>query len=106
MTSHHDVTGRGYGICGKLLRTFQQIPQPRRLDEIKKSVTKRSGAGGTRSGKLYLLDTGLLMGGTHVAPMQEIRCLLSLTPRGRLERGPRAGEGLYQQSKESFSWHR
>jgi len=76
MTSHPDVTGRGCGIRGKLSRlrraTFQQIPQPRRRpDEIKKSVTKRSGARGTRLGKLYLLDTGLLMGGTHAcaAPM-------------------------------------
>jgi len=68
MTSHPDVTGRGCGICGKLLRTFQQIPQPRRrLDEIKKSVLQTSGARGTRSGKLYLLDTGLLMGGTHAS---------------------------------------
>ena len=72
MTSHPDVTGRGCGICGKLLLTFQQIPQPRRrLDEIKKSVLQTSGARGTRSGKLYLLDTGLLMGGTHAAPMWE-----------------------------------
>ena len=70
MTSHPDVIRRGCGICGKLSRrrraTFQQIPQPRRrLDEIKKSVLQTSGARGTRSGKLYLLDTGLLMGGTH-----------------------------------------
>ena len=78
MTSHSDVTGRGYGICGKLSRlrraTFQQIQQPRRrrLDEIKKSVIQTSGARDTRSGKLYLLDTGLLMGGTHVAPMKPI----------------------------------
>jgi len=74
MTSYPDVTGRGCGICGKLSRlrraTFQQIPQPRRrLDEIKKSVLQTSGARGTRSGKLYLLDTGLLMGGTHAAPL-------------------------------------
>ncbi len=70
MTSHSDVTGRGYGIYGKLPRlrraTFQQIPQPRRRrsDEIENSMTPRSGARGTRLGKLYLLDTGLLMGGT------------------------------------------
>jgi hypothetical protein len=59
--------GQGCGFCGKLLRTFQQLPQPRqrRSDEIENSMTPRSGARGTRLGKLYLLDTGLLMGGTH-----------------------------------------
>ncbi len=71
MTSHRDVTGRGYGICGELLRTSPQLPQPRRrrLDEIKNTVIQTSGARGTRLGKLYLLDTGLLMGGTHVVPL-------------------------------------
>ena len=68
MTSHHDVTGRGYGICGELLRTSPQLPQPRRRrsDEIEKSITLGSGAPRTRLGKRYLLDTCLLMGGTHV----------------------------------------
>ncbi len=73
MTSHHAATGQGYGICGKLSRlrraTFQQIPQPRRrrLDEINNSVIKRSGARGTRLGKIYLLDRCLLMGGTETS---------------------------------------
>ena len=36
------------------------------LDEINNSVIQGSGARSTRLGKLYLLDTGLLMGGTDV----------------------------------------
>jgi len=66
VTSHHVATKEGYGTCGKLLRTFQQIPQPRRrrLDEIRNLTIQISGAAGTRPGKRYLLDTGLLMGGT------------------------------------------
>ena len=74
MTSHHDVTGRGYGICGELLRTSPQLPQPRRRrsDEIEKSMTLGSGAPRTRLGKRYLLDTCLLMGGTLV-----LACLLA-----------------------------
>ncbi|KKL68664.1 hypothetical protein LCGC14_2122750, partial [marine sediment metagenome] len=69
MTSHHAFIGHDYGICGKLSRlrraTFQQTPQPRqrRLNEINNSVIQGSGARSTRLGKLYLLDTGLLMGG-------------------------------------------
>ena len=65
VTSHHAATGQADGICGKLLRTFQQLPQPRRrLDEINNSAIQRSGARGTRLGKLYLLDRCLPMGGT------------------------------------------
>ena len=66
MIPHRVAMRHGYGICGKLLRTFQQIPQPRRRrrDEIENSMIRTSGAGATRLGKLYLLDTGLLMGGT------------------------------------------
>ena len=58
------VTGNGYGICGKLLRTFQQLPQPRRRrDGIKNSIRDHAGPPGPFSGKLCLLDTRLLMGG-------------------------------------------
>ena len=75
MTSHHDVTGRGYGICGELLRTSPQLPQPRRRrsDEIEKSMTLGSGAPRTRLGKRYLLDTCLLMGGTHAGRVNSTR---------------------------------
>ena len=30
VASHHVVSKQGYGICGKLLRNFQQLQQPRR----------------------------------------------------------------------------
>ena len=63
--SHHAVTGQGCGICGKLLRTFQQLPQPRRrIDEINSSFPDQAGPSGPAPGKRCLLDTRLLMGGT------------------------------------------
>ena len=69
MISHRVAMRHGSGICGKLLRNLQQIPQPRRRrrDEIKNSMIRTSGAGATRLGKLYLLDTELLMGGTFMS---------------------------------------
>jgi len=85
VTSHHAFMGQGCGFCGKLSRlrraTVQQTPQPRRrLGEINNSEIHRSGARGTRLGKLYLLDTGLLMGGTEMAPKQLIKRVYEVDP--------------------------
>jgi hypothetical protein len=77
--SHQGAMRHGYGICGKLLRTFQQIPQPRRRrrDETKNSVIQTAGAGATGLEKLYLLDTGLLMGGSFSDWMGAEACPVS-----------------------------
>ena len=80
VTSHHVATRQGYGICGKLLRTFQQIPQPRRLDEVRNSMIQRSGAAGTRPGKLYPLDTGLLMDEINAISVLPTSAPLAPTP--------------------------
>ncbi len=62
---HFALTGNGYGICGELLRTSPQLPQPRRRNEIKKLSPVYAEPPGPARGKRCPLDTRLLMGGTH-----------------------------------------
>ena len=62
---HHARTATGNGICGKLLRTFQQIPQPRRRrDGITSGSLRFDGPSHPVLAKPCRLDTELLMGGT------------------------------------------
>ena len=63
--SHRADITTGYGICGKLLRTFQQIPQPRRRrDGITNGSLRFDGPSHPVLAKPCPLDTRLLMGGT------------------------------------------
>ena len=65
VNSHRADTATGYGLCGKLLRTFQQIPQPRRRrDGITSSSLRFDGPSHPVQGKPCPLDKELLMGGT------------------------------------------
>ncbi len=69
MTSHHGVTGKGYGIYGKLSRLrraiFQQIPQPRRRrDGIENPPSFLNGLAHPVLAKPCRFDKNLLMGGT------------------------------------------
>jgi len=67
VTTHHAAMGQGCGTCEKLLRTFQQLPQPRRrLDEINNASPDQAGPSDPAPGKRCLLDTRLLMGGTNL----------------------------------------
>ncbi len=72
--SHRADFATGHGICGKLLRTFQQIPQPRRRrDGITSSHIPFGGPSHPVLGKPYSLDRELLMGGTYsVAPIRHL----------------------------------
>ena len=64
--SRHTVSKNGYGICGELLRTSPQLPQPRRrLNGINNVYPDHSESKTPFPAEHYLLDTRLLMGGTH-----------------------------------------
>ena len=66
MTSRPAISGNGYGICGGLLRTSPQIPQPRlRRDEVNNSYPDRAESKIPFPAEHYPLDTSLLMGGTY-----------------------------------------
>ena len=64
--SRHAVSKNGYGICGELLRTSPQLPQPRRrLNGINNVYPDHSESKTPFPAEHYLLDTRLLMGGTN-----------------------------------------
>jgi hypothetical protein len=72
MKIHSAFSGNGYGICGEPLRISPQLPQPRRRrDEVNNLFPDCAGTPDPSPGKHYLLDTRLLMGGTH-QPMQHL----------------------------------
>ena len=76
MTSCPAVSGNGYGICGKLLRIFQQIPQPRRRrDEVNNAYLDRAGSQLPFPAEHYPLDTSLLMGGSSRKASPERRVI-------------------------------
>ena len=73
MTHRLGVTGKGYGICGEPFRISPQLPQPRRRrDEANNLFPDCAGTPDPAPGKHYLLDTRLLMGGTHLAPTHNV----------------------------------
>ena len=77
MTSRPAISGNGYGICGKMLRIFQQFPQPRRRrDEIYNAYPDRAESKIPFPAEHYLLDTSLLMGGSPREPHKENRAPL------------------------------
>ena len=68
MKTHSAFSGSGYGICGELLHTSPQLPQPRRRrDEIRNLIPVYGEPPGPAPGEHYLLDNYLLMGGTHLS---------------------------------------
>jgi hypothetical protein len=73
VNSHRADIATGYGLCGKLLRTFQQIPQPRRRrDAITSRFPRFGGPSHPVLGKLCPLDKELLMGGTFSEPKKNV----------------------------------
>ena len=69
VSPHQVGTATGCGFCGKLLRIFQQIPQPRRRrDGIENSPFHFSGPSHPALAKPCQLDKNLLMGGTDESP--------------------------------------
>ena len=68
VNSYRVLIAIGHGICGKLLRTFQQIPQPRRRrDGMTSGLFRIGGPSHPVLAKPCLLDTRLLMGGTFTS---------------------------------------